>query len=168
MYTGPGKGKTSAAAGLAARAAARGLIVTFIQFAKPDKSGEVESLEKLGVTCHRFGAEGWINQDGDEKENQKHVAEALHGWRRALIYLQGEEKTDVLILDEINIVLSEGLLDTGKVMSALINRPHGLEVVCTGRDAPAELSMAADLVTEMLEIKHYFHQGVKARKGIEY
>lgn len=167
VYTGPGKGKTSASVGLAARAVSAGLKIVFIQFAKPGKSGEISKLEELGVTCYHYGAEGWI-KDGADKDNEPHVTEALRGWRKALTYLHGEEQVDVLVLDEINVVLKSGLLETDKVMSALINRPHGLEVVCTGRGAPPELIMAADLVTEMLEIKHYYKQGVKARKGIEY
>ncbi|MBD3284732.1 AAA family ATPase [candidate division WOR-3 bacterium] len=165
VYTGPGKGKTTAAVGLAARAAAHGLKVTFIQFAKPDSSAEFDSLKKLGVYCMQFGAQGWIKKGGD---NTEHAVEAQKGWRLALTYLKGDETTDILILDEINVILSAGLLKTAGVMEVLLNRFHGLEVVCTGREAPPELVMAADLVTEMLDIKHYFQQGVEARLGIEY
>ncbi|MBN2379714.1 cob(I)yrinic acid a,c-diamide adenosyltransferase [candidate division WOR-3 bacterium] len=165
VYTGPGKGKTTAAVGLAVRAAAQGLEVAFIQFAKPGSSSEFDSLKKLGVACMQFGAEGWIKEGED---NAEHVSQALKGWKSALEYLKGEELVDLLILDEINVILSAGLIDTAKVMKAIIDRPHGLDVVCTGRGAPAELVMSADLVTEMLEIKHYYKQGVKARKGIEY
>lgn len=166
VYTGSGKGKTTAAVGLAVRAAGRGLRVAFIQFMKPEKSGEVEPLEKLeGVTVSRFGAEGWFSPDDEPAPHQDAAAQ---GWREALRYLKGEEQVDLLILDEINVVMSLGLLDTGKVIDAIINRPDGLEVVCTGRDAPVELSAAADLVTEMLEIKHYYKRGVGARRGIEY
>jgi cob(I)alamin adenosyltransferase len=165
VYTGPGKGKTTAAVGLAVRAVSAELKVAFIQFLKPSESGEVNSLRKLGVKVSYFGAEGWFSKDADPTP---HREAALKGWREALRYLRGEEQTDLLILDEINVVLSAGLLDTGKVMDAILNRPHGLEVVCTGRGAPVELMRAADLVTEMLEIKHYFKHGVGARRGIEY
>jgi len=165
VYTGPGKGKTTAAVGLAARAAGQGLAVAFIQFMKPDESGEVDSLRKLGVTCSHFGAKGFLVPDSDPTP---HREAALQGWREALIYLKGTEQVDLLILDEICQVLSLGLLDRGEVMEAIINRPHGLEVVCTGRDAPKELIQAADLVTEMNEVKHYYQKGVKGRKGIEY
>lgn len=166
VYTGPGKGKTTAAVGLAVRAAGQGLRVAFIQFAKPEKSGEVKPLEKLeGVTFSRFGAEGWFSPDD---ELAPHQDAAAQGWREALRYLKGDEQVDLLILDELCMVLSSGLLDTGKVMNAIINRPDGLEVVCTGRGAPVELMRAADLVTEMLEIKHYYKHGVGARKGIEF
>jgi len=167
VYTGPGKGKTTAAVGLAVRAAAQGLKVAFIQFAKPGSSAECNSLEELGVDCMQFGAEGWV-KDSEAGDNKEHLAEALKGWKHSLIYLKGEEIVDLLILDEINIIISAGIIDTPKVMKALLNRPHGLEVVCTGRGAPPELVMAADLVTEMLEIKHYFQQGAEARRGIEY
>jgi len=165
VYTGPGKGKTTAAVGLAVRAVGRGLAVAFIQFAKPSESGEVESLRELGVTCKHFGAEGWARPG---KDNTEHIEAARRGWSEALLYLKGEEKVDLLILDELCVVLSLGLLDRGEVMEAIINRPHGLEVVCTGRDAPKELLDTADLVTEMAEVKHYFKKGVKARRGIEY
>ena len=165
VYTGPGKGKTTAAVGLAARAVAQGLKVAFIQFAKPEPSGEVASLEKLGVTCLQFGAPGWVKEG---KDNTEHMEAAKRAWQATKRYLEGEEQIDLLILDEINVVMSLGLLDIGKVVDAVINRPDGLEVVCTGRGAPVELSAAADLVTEMLEIKHYYKHGVGARKGIEY
>ena len=112
----------------------------------------------------QFGAEGWIREGED---NSEHISQAQKGWRLALEYLKGEEVADLLILDEINVILSAGLIEQDAAMKALINRPHGLEVVCTGRGAPPELVMAADLVTEMLEIKHYFKQGTEARKGIE-
>ena len=165
VYTGPGKGKTTAAVGLAARAAGQGLEVAFIQFVKPSESGEVESLKKIGVKAAHFGAAGWVKKGEDASE---HVKEAQRGWREALRYLKGTEQVDLLILDELNVVLSLGLLDRGEVMEAIINRPHGLEMVCTGRDAPKELIQAADLVTEMNEVKHYYQKGVKERKGIEY
>ena len=165
VYTGPGKGKTTAAVGLAVRAVGRGLRVAFIQFAKPSESGEVESLKKLGVKVAYFGAAGWVKKGEDASE---HVKEAQRGWSEALRYLKGSEQVDLLILDELNVVLSLGLLDRGEVIGAILNRPHGLEVVCTGRDAPKELLDTADLVTEMREIKHYYKRGVQARKGIEY
>ncbi|MCK4231939.1 cob(I)yrinic acid a,c-diamide adenosyltransferase [candidate division WOR-3 bacterium] len=165
VYTGPGKGKTTAAVGLAVRAAGRGFRVAFIPFAKPSESGEVESLKKLGVKVAYFGAAGWVKKGEDASE---HVKEAQRGWSEALRYLKGSEQVDLLILDELNVVLSLGLLDRGEVIGAILNRPHGLEVVCTGRDAPKELLDTADLVTEMREIKHYYKRGVQARKGIEY
>jgi cob(I)alamin adenosyltransferase len=165
VYTGPGKGKTTAAVGLAVRAVGQGLAVAFIQFAKPSESGEVDSLKKLGVKVAHFGAAGWVKKGKDASE---HVKEAQRGWSEALRYLKGSEQVDLLILDELNVVLSLGLLDRSEVIGAILNRPHGLEVVCTGRDAPKELLDTADLVTEMLEIKHYHKRGVKARRGIEY
>lgn len=165
VYTGQGKGKTTAAAGLAVRAVSAGLRVAFIQFMKPGKSGEVKSLKKLGVTCAHFGAPGFLKPDGDPAPFRD---AAKRGWKEALTYLEGDTYVDVLILDELCVAMSLGLLDVAEVMAKIVNRPHGLEVVCTGRDAPKELIEAADLVTEMKEIKHYFKQGVGARKGIEY
>ena len=165
VYTGPGKGKTTAAVGLAVRAVGQGLKVAFIQFAKPDESGEIGSLKKLGVKVSHFGAEGWVSKDADPAS---HMDAANRGWREALTYLKGSEKVDLLILDELCVVLSLELLDRSEVMTAILNRPHGLEVVCTGRDAPKELLDTADLVTEMGEVRHYFKRGVGARRGIEY
>lgn len=165
VYTGQGKGKTTAAVGLAVRAVSAGLRVAFIQFMKPEESGELQTLKNLGVMCSHFGAPGFLKPDGDPAP---HRDAAKRGWKEALTYLEGDTYVDVLILDELCVVLSLGLLDTGEVMAKIVNRPHGLELVCTGRDAPKELIEAADLVTEMKEVKHYFKQGIKARKGIEY
>jgi len=171
VYTGPGKGKTTAAVGLAVRAAGQGLRVAFIQFMKPQASGELKVLERLaGVTVAHFGAPGWFSRKADvpRHEGVPHYEAALRGWRAALRYLKAEEETDLLVLDELCTALSSQLLDEEEALSAVLNRPHGLEVVCTGRNAPKKLIRAADLVTEMLEIKHYFKRGVQARKGIEY
>ncbi len=165
VYTGPGKGKTTAAVGLAVRAAGQGLRVAFIQFAKPEESGEVSCLQKLGVVCLRFGADGWVSDDGC---NSAHKEAALQAWRAALSYLTGKEEVNILILDELNVTVALGLLDIADVLARIINRPHGLEVVCTGRNAPQELTRAADLITEMKEVKHYYQQGLGARKGIEF
>lgn len=165
VYTGPGKGKTTAAVGLAVRAASAGLTVAFIQFMKPDESSELQTLRNAGVTCSHFGGKGFLVPDGNP---EPHIEAAKEGWERAVSYLCGETYTDVLIMDELCVALSLGLLDNAEVMTRIIERPHGLEVVCTGRDAPPELIAAADLVTDMGEVKHYFKQGIKARKGIEY
>jgi cob(I)alamin adenosyltransferase len=99
---------------------------------------------------------------------EPHIEAAKEGWKEVLSYLNGDSYADVLILDELCVVLSLGLLDAGEVMTRIVERPHGLEVICTGRDAPEELITAADLVTEMREVKHYFREGIDARKGIEY
>ncbi len=165
VYTGPGKGKTTAAVGLAVRAASAGLKVAFIQFMKPEESGEVQALRNAGVMCSNFGSKEFFYPDCDITP---HIEEAKKGWEEAVTYLSGESYVDVLILDEINVALSLGLLDSAEVMTRIVERPHGLEVVCTGRNAPKELIEAADLVTEMGEVKHYFIRGVKARRGIEY
>lgn len=165
VYTGAGKGKTTAAVGLAVRAVSAGLKVGFVQFMKPEESGELQVLKNIGVTCSHCGAPGFLKPGG---ESAPHSSEAKRGWHEALTYLEGETYADVLILDELNVALSLGLLDSGEVLEKIVARPHGLEVICTGRDAPKELIQAADLVTEMTEVKHYFKQGVGARKGIEY
>lgn len=165
VYTGPGKGKTTAAVGLAVRAASAGLKVAFIQFMKPEESGEVQALKSLGVVCSNFGSRDFFYPDCDVTP---HIEAAKEGWKKVVSYLNGESYTDVLILDEINLTLSLGFLDSSEVLRKIQERPPGLEVVCTGRNAPKELIDAADLVTEMGEVKHYFVRGVRARRGIEY
>jgi cob(I)alamin adenosyltransferase len=164
IYTGNGKGKTTAAIGLAVRAAGAGLKVCFIQFVKGQPSGEFDALSRLeNVTVHRFGCPDFIKNvpaPGDKTECNRGYAEALKAVEGGLF--------DLVILDEFCVTLELGLLstdDAGKILD--LKRPH-IELVITGRNAPQYLIDRADLVTEMRDVKHYFKDGVKARKGIEY
>jgi cob(I)alamin adenosyltransferase len=164
IYTGDGKGKTTAAMGLALRAMGRGLCVKVVQFLKGRDSGEIMMLERLGVEVRRVSANGkfYWNMDDDERavlrRDAQAMLEVIRGWL-------GE--ADVVILDESLGALHGGLLLLGELMD-IIERRGGTEIVLTGRAAPEELIQRADLVTEMRPVKHYLDAGVKARKGIEF
>ncbi len=172
VHTGTGKGKSTAAFGLALRALGNGMRVGVVQFVKGAWStGERPMLEGFGEQLDmRVVGEGftWETQD-----RARDVAAAEAGWAAAQEMLEGARaeppKYDMLILDELNIVLRYDYLPLAEVVAALSNRPRDLHVVVTGRNAKPELIEAADLVTEMTLIKHPFReQGVKAQKGIEF
>jgi cob(I)alamin adenosyltransferase len=165
VYTGDGKGKTTAALGLALRAAGAGLRVHIIQFLKGRRCSEHRALERFAdlVTVSQFGREGFVEaQPSDEDKEQGREAFALA--RKAL--LGGEY--DVVVLDEVCVAINHNLLSTKELIGALKARHEGVEAVVTGRNAPAEIIRVADLVTEMRAVKHYFQRGAKARQGIEY
>ena len=165
VYTGEGKGKTTAALGLALRACGSGLRVVLVQFAKGRPSGELAALARFAdlVTVRQFGREGFIL--GEPEPEDRELARA--GWREAR-RAAGDGGYDLLILDEIGIALHYGLVDTAEVLALVRDKPAGLELVLTGRRMPGEILQAADLVTEMREVKHYHARGVPARRGIEY
>jgi cob(I)alamin adenosyltransferase len=164
VYTGDGKGKTSAALGLALRAAGAGLRVLIVQFAKAQASAELASLERLAesITVKRYGAARFI--DGSPSPEDR-VA-ATKGLADAAAALAGGE-FDVVILDEACIALHYGLFSLEELLRVIGGRKAGVEVVVTGRKAPQGLIDAADLVTEMREVKHYYRTGLGARGGIE-
>jgi cob(I)alamin adenosyltransferase len=166
VYTGSGKGKTSAAFGLALRALGRGLKVYMIQFIKGGFDyGELYVVDKLpSFKLKAFGRGKFITEKPAGKEDVALAEEAL-----ALaedVVKSGEY--DIVILDEINVALNLKLIKTEKVMELIKNKPKHVELVLTGRYAPNEIVEAADLVTEMREVKHPYNKGFKARKGIEY
>ena len=164
IYTGNGKGKTTAAAGLAARAAGRGLNVKFVQFMKGRESGEIVSLQKLGVELLRVSASKKFFRDMTEDEK----AQAREDVRSALGIMDGWlGKADLIVLDEAMAAISCGILTVDETLD-MIARRGGTELVLTGRDAPEALVAVAHLVTEMKEIKHYYSEGQTGRKGIEY
>lgn len=170
VYTGDGKGKTTAALGLALRALGAGLRVAFLQFLK----GGLPTSEQAMVS--RLAPRLWLARFADEvtpfslgrgapsAEDVLAVARAWEITQRVI----DSGAWDVLVLDEINNVVAAGLLAVDELLAALARRPEGLEVVCTGRGAPAELIAAADLVTEMKCIKHPYELGLVARSGIEH
>jgi len=164
VYTGEGKGKTTAALGLALRACGSGLRVFLVQFAKGRPSGELAALARFAdlVTVRQFGREGFIL--GEPEPEDRELARA--GWQEAR--RAATRGHDLLILDEIGIALHYGLVDTAEVLALVRDKPAGLELVLTGRRMPDEILQAADLVTEMREVKHYHARGVPARRGIEY
>jgi cob(I)alamin adenosyltransferase len=165
VYTGDGKGKTTAALGMAFRALGRGLPVAVAQFIKGRwKTGERLFAATLpGLTFLTMG-EGFT-WEGDDAE--VHARAARAAWARArAIVSAGEHR--IVILDELTHAVRRGFLPLGDVMAALSGRPQGVTVVVTGRDAPPELVAAADLVTEMRSVKHPFDQGVRAVPGVDY
>ena len=166
VYTGDGKGKTTATLGLALRAAGHGLRVEIVQFMKGWPGyGELEGVKWLPtVTIHPFGRSGWIHPDQPEPEDYEQAARALAYARQVMA---GGE-ADILVLDEINVAVSFGLIALDDVMDFIRRRPPHIELILTGRYAPDGLIEIADTVTEMREIKHHYSKGIKARKGIEY
>jgi cob(I)alamin adenosyltransferase len=166
VFTGNGKGKTTAALGMALRAAGHGMKVLILQFIKGAWSyGELEALKRFeGITIEPLGS-GFTWQKESLEEDARL---ARSGWERAVAAME-ESSYEMIILDELNYVLSYGLLPLESVLSATTKRPAHLHVVITGRGAPEELVRAADLVTEMHLVKHPYHeQGVKAQRGIEF
>jgi cob(I)alamin adenosyltransferase len=166
VHTGKGKGKSTAAFGLVFRALGNGMKVAIVQFVKGKwQTGERVALEKFGdqVTINTMG-EGftWETQD-----RARDVAAARTAWEKAKTLISDGEH-QLVVLDELNIVLRYDYLDTAEIVAELKARPPGKHVVVTGRNAKDELIEAADLVTEMEQIKHPFRAGVKAQKGIEF
>jgi len=166
VHTGTGKGKSTAAFGLALRMLGRGQRVGVVQFIKGAwHSAERDALARFGdqLVWHTMG-EGftWETQD-----RARDVAAAERAWAKAC-ELMADPNLAMLILDELNIALRYDYLDLAAVVAALEARRHGLHVVLTGRNAKPELVAAADLVTEMTLVKHHFAAGVKAQAGIEY
>ena len=161
IYTGNGKGKTTAAFGLALRAAMAGKKVFIGQFVKSMRYHETE-VESILPQIHteQFGRGCFIGRNPADKKT------ARQGLDRCREALSGKEY-DLVILDELNIALYFGLLTAGEVLEALHNRGEQVEAVVTGRYAPQELIDAADLITEMTEIKHYYQKGVESRDGID-
>jgi len=166
VYTGNGKGKTSAAFGLALRATGRGLKVFIIQFIKGGFDyGELHIIDRLpNVTLKAFGRGKFITAKPPEK---KDIDLANEGLRLAKDIIEGGEY-DIVILDEINVAVDLKLVDLGEVLDLVRNKPSHVELVLTGRNAPEQLIQIADLVTEMKEMKHPFSKGYQSRKGIEY
>ena len=165
VYTGNGKGKTTAALGLAFRALGRGLRVCFFQFVKGSGVyGEHLLAEKLAplMTMIRYGRPGWVNTKNTTADRQT-AQEALEQARQLLV--SGDY--DLVILDEINVAIAYGLIDVEQALELIRLKPERVELVLTGRNAHEQVIEAADLVTEMRDIKHYYRAGVPARTGIE-
>jgi cob(I)alamin adenosyltransferase len=166
VYTGNGKGKTTAALGLALRAAGYGLRSYVGQFLKGQAYGELAAVRKLAplITIEQFGRKGFVHvtENADEEDIQR-ARSGLEKCRRAML----SGRYAIVILDEVNVALHFRLLGTKDVLDLLAQKPAGVEVVLTGRYAPPALLKRADLVTEMREKKHYYAGGVRARTGIE-
>ena len=167
IYTGDGKGKTTAAFGLAIRAVGHGLRVYIIQFMKGRGGyGELEGLKRLQPECQleHFGAQGWVHKGENMEE---HIQEVRKAFMRAQeLIISGE--WDIVILDEIFNALWFGLIPESEVLELLNQKPPHVELVLTGRNASQAFIERADLVTEMVQRKHPYEQGIMARPGIEY
>lgn len=164
IYTGDGKGKTTAALGLIVRAAGAGLSICLIQFLKSGDYSEIQALHSSFPSVHieQFGRKRRIGSPFTPEDRD--LAES--GMQRAA-ELIGKAHYDVVILDEINLVLHNKLLAVEKVTQVLTRKPDSVEVVLTGRYAPEVLYGYAHLITEMKAVKHYIQQGVTSRRGIE-
>jgi cob(I)alamin adenosyltransferase len=166
VYTGRGKGKTSAAFGIALRAVGRGLRVYMIQFIKGGFDyGELYIVKRLpNFKLEAFGRGRFVTEVPPAEEDVKLAKEALKLAKKVV----SDGQHDIVILDEINVALHLKLIGIDEVTDLIRNKPEHVELVLTGRDAPPEVIEMADLVTEMREIKHPYAKGARPRKGIEY
>ena len=164
VYTGDGKGKTTASLGLILRAVGAGWRILLGQFLKHGEFSEIKALKKLGeqVTIRQYGSGRFIKGRPSEKE----IEMAMAGLSEIMQVME-EGKYDLIVLDEINVAVHFGLIPLKSLMSLLERRPQDVELILTGRWAPKEIIERADLVTEVRMIKHYFSKGVPAREGIE-
>jgi len=161
VYTGNGKGKTTAAFGLALRAAGREKKVVIIQWMKEGDYGEISAVKKLGIAVEQFGRPEFVDIDNPTETDFERAEMAV---KRAM---EAVSECDLLILDEINVALYFGLIELGEVIE-IMKRSESIELVLTGRYARKEIIERADYVTEMKEIKHPYTKGVSAREGVEY
>jgi len=166
VYTGEGKGKTTAALGLALRAAGQGLRVHIVQFLKgrPNR-GERRALQhQPNISLVAFGRPSFVNCDSPDPEDLRLAQEAL----QHCLDIISEHRYDVVVLDEINVALRCGLISLDQVLALLDAKPPQVELVLTGRDAHPGIMERAHLVTEMRAVKHPYDQGIGSRQGIEY
>ncbi len=166
VYTGEGKGKTTAALGLALRALGHGLRVVMIQFLKADnRAGELTTARRLfpDLEIKPMGRKGFVDPNNLEREDMD-LAQAALGEAWSVVE---NRLCDVLILDEINVAVSMGLVSEDAVLGLMDSKPEDVEMILTGRNAPRSFLERADLVTTMECTKHYFEQGQAARVGIE-
>jgi cob(I)alamin adenosyltransferase len=166
VYTGNGKGKTTASLGLALRAAGHGMKVLIVQFMKGNNLyGELESAKKLApyLTIKPFGRKVFVSETNPDAIDIQLATEGLSLATRAV----ENREYDIVILDEINMAVDFGLIPLSDVLRLIERKPEGVELILTGRNARPEIIEKADLVTEMVERKHYANKGISARKGIE-
>lgn len=169
IYTGDGKGKTTAAIGLGIRACGNGLKVIMVQFLKGSPSGELEILKKLGpdfLVCRNNDIKGFFwNMNREQKEKLSRFTNETLNY---VINKVSTEEWDILILDEVMGAISNYLISIQDIVNFIKNKPDKLEIVLTGRNAPQELIDIADYVSEINPVKHPLRMGIAARKGIEY
>jgi cob(I)alamin adenosyltransferase len=164
VYTGNGKGKTTAAIGLAVRASGAGLKVYIAQFIKQGDYSEIKALEKLtdSITVEQYGLGRFV----EGKPSKEDIDIAQNGLQKAKQIMLSNEY-DVIILDEANVALYYGLFSQQDLLDVIIAKPEHVEMIITGRRAATCILECADLITEMKQVKHYFRNGVEARVGIE-
>ena len=165
VYTGNGKGKTTAALGLALRASGAGLKVFIGQFIKGQAYNELEVIARdlKNISVKQYGLGCFIVDTPTIEDREA----ARKGFDEIQLIIKNG-KHDLVILDEVNIALYYKLIEVDELIVLIKEKPHHVELVITGRYAPEEIIEAADLVTEMKEVKHYYQKGIEARKGIEY
>ncbi|HEC89190.1 MAG: cob(I)yrinic acid a,c-diamide adenosyltransferase [Thermoplasmata archaeon] len=165
VYTGPGKGKTTAALGLALRATGANMKIHMVQFMKGRRYSEIDAIENIpNFTISQHGRDEFVSKENPEKID---IDLAREGFNYAKKIIE-ENRYDVVILDEINVAVDYNLIPLEDVIKLMQDKPEKLELVLTGRYAHPEIIKNADLVTEMLDIKHPFQKGILARKGIDY
>jgi cob(I)alamin adenosyltransferase len=166
VFTGDGKGKTSAALGTALRAVGHGLRVYIVFFMKGEfPYGEQKTLATLSnITFERFGSERFVDPANIKPEEKEEASKALDAARKAMLSLN----YDVVILDEVNVAASWKLIDVEEVVKLINAKPENVELILTGRHADPRVIEKADLVTMMMKVKHPYDRGVLARKGIDY
>lgn len=168
IYCGDGKGKTSAAVGLAARAAGCGNRVLFARFLKNEYSGELRVLDEIPEieVIHLEKSFGFIRNLSEEERCE--MQEMYTGLWHTILERARTEKLDVLVIDEFMAAYNFGLIPHEEALCFLKKKPEGLEIVLTGRDPVPELVEAADYVSEIRKVKHPFDRGIRARRGIEF
>ncbi len=164
VYTGNGKGKTTAAIGLAVRALGAGWKVFFAQFLKAGEYSEHKALARFSdhLTIKTYGRGVFIN--GEPEDEDRRLAQAAY---QEIADIVASGRYRLVVLDEANVAVKYGLLTVDQILDLIERRAEGVELLITGRYAHSRLVDRADLVTEMREIKHYFDQGIKARVGVE-
>ncbi|WP_300347238.1 cob(I)yrinic acid a,c-diamide adenosyltransferase [Clostridium sp.] len=168
VYTGNGKGKTTAAMGLAFRAAGDGMEVKIVQFLKSWKTGELEAASKFpNLEIYRFEKVKGFTWELNEEELSQLKKEVRGAFDFVKKLIENRE-CDILILDEIMAAISTGFIECNEVLDLINSKPIDMELILTGRNVPDKILERADLVTEMKEIKHYYKKGVNAREGIEF
>lgn len=168
VYTGSGKGKTSAALGLALRAIGRGLKVCFVCFFKKNVTGEdLAAKEYLSgkLVIYQAGRSGYIWVDTKPLPKDHELARAAFELAKKVVE---SEEFDIVVLDEVNQAMDLRLVSVDEVLKLIKEKPSGVELVLTGRGAPKEIIEVADLVTDMVEVKHWYNKGISGRLGIEF
>jgi cob(I)alamin adenosyltransferase len=166
VYTGTGKGKTTAALGLAMRAFGHGLKIYVIQFMKGNiRYGEVETARHLSpnFVIQQMGRETFVDRNNPDEID---IELAQRAFQLAKEVIAGGEY-DIVVLDEINVAVDYGLISLDALLDLLDSKPAHVELILTGRDAKREVIERADLVTEMVEVKHYYREGIPSREGID-